>query len=75
MTRRILVVANPHRTETLEAAEVATAALADEGVAVCAGVREVLAVAAMQNVENAVGEHQPPPFIAQPQPFRFHLLE
>jgi len=40
MTRRILVVANPHRTETLEAAEVATAALADEGVAVCTDFRE-----------------------------------
>lgn len=36
MSRRILIVSNPHRPETLEAAKVAKAALRETGVAVCA---------------------------------------
>lgn len=35
MTRRILIVANPHRPETLDASTLARAALEDEGVSVC----------------------------------------
>ncbi|BDZ61254.1 NAD kinase [Demequina sediminis] len=35
MTRRILIVANPHRPETLEAAVLAASALEAEGVSVC----------------------------------------
>ena len=35
MTRRILIVANPHRPETLEAAELARAELEQRGIVVC----------------------------------------